>query len=487
MKKRAIWIFDENFLMLTYLSMCSFMEHCDAQISLIYCSPKMKETDSKKFLELSPKVEIIYYDADVSRWETHLQAHILNRLARLHFTRLFEDDLLFMIDSDVAFSSDLKLGIEEIAMYHDNILQDIPMISGVVEFHSAADAYLYFKKKDKYGYTRKTTEESRINSYQSIYGQQWESLVNGFQYNNGFLVFHKARTLIDQWEQYYLTGLELQDINPLDDQVPLSAAIQKTKCSHWKMPNKWNSLGDLDGQFIMFHAWGGKWKIEIDQELQNNKSTSDYGNICSKYLPNCTDEWLAKFNENLLSFPYRYRHILGAFDHGNIFTDLLSQMNEGHIVEVGTYKGRSACFVAELIKTSKKNITFDTIDHFERHDTEIEMVKNNLLRAGVEGYVNVIKAHSINASEFYESNQLDFVFLDTESPIEKLPVELEVWYDKIKPGGILAGYDYSIHDTVFKSYDCVSDSFCVKHNVPNSTYEYQFIIQKPNNPINQEI
>ncbi|MDF1695915.1 MAG: class I SAM-dependent methyltransferase [Saprospiraceae bacterium] len=479
MKKRGLWIFDENYLMLTYLSACSFAEHSDVIITLIYCGEKMNDADLEIFQAIQEKVEVYYFTKDVSEWEAHMQANILNRLARLHFTKLFEDDLVFMIDSDVAFSEILNKKIKHVEERFNNHESIFPVISGVVEFLSASDAYLYFKKKDKAGFTRKTNESAKLNVYTRIYGSDWKSYISGFQFNNGFLIFYKARKLIEQWEHYYLAGLHDADVNPLDDQVPLAAAIQKTECTYWKMDPQWNSLGDLDGPFVMFHAWGGEWKIEIDQVLRNAEATSDYGNICKRYLTNCPAVWIKKFFSDLKSFPYRYRNIQGAFDHGTVFTDLIKRLESGKIVEVGTYKGRSACFLAELIKASGKNIQFTTIDHFERSDTSMQLVQKNLKRADVQDYVTVVEGESYETTKLFKEEELDFIFLDTDSSKNRLAVELESWYEKLKEGGILGGYDHSIHDTVFKSYDCASWSFCEKHAIPLMTYEYQFLIQKP--------
>ena len=119
------------------------------------------------------------------------------------------------------------------------------------------------------------------------------------------------------------------------------------------------------------------------------------------------------------------------------------------------------------------------IDNYERDDTSPELVLENLKKADVDEFVDVINADSIECSERYDNGQLDFIFLDTDSPGEYLKSELEVWYPKLKAGGILAGYDHTIHDTVFKSLDCVSSDFCSGKKIPLRTYEYQFIIQKP--------
>lgn len=479
MRKRALWIFDEAFCMLTYLSVRSFLESCDAIITLVYCGEEMKPEDEAMFLKLETNVEIHSYNTSLDKYEPRFHAHIRNRLARMHFARLYEDDLLFMIDSDVAFAHSIEDDFKEIEEHFESKDSNGPIIAGVVEFLSARDAYLYFKKKTSSGFTRKVPELNQVAGYQHVYGEDWPLLTDGFQYNNGFLIFYQARELIDQWEEYYLTGLDCADINPLDDQVPLSAAIQKTDCDYWLMDRKWNSLGDLNGSFNMFHAWGGEWKIEIDHVLRNKTAVSGFGEICVDILDDCAEHWINDFRESLTSIPYRYRHIHGAFDHGTVFTDLLSELDEGYIVEVGTYKGRSACFVAELIRNSEKAIKFDTIDHFLRDDTSKSMVINNLHRAGVGEFVDVIEADSLSASQNYHSEQLDFIFLDTDSPAEALERELEAWYAKLKAGGVIAGYDHTIHDTVFKSYDCVVTSFCEKYEIPVSTYEYQFVIRKP--------
>jgi len=479
MRKRALWIFDESYAMLTYLSVCSFIKGCDAIVTLIWCGGNMTDDEKMIFEQIDAPVEIYHFSADVSIYEEHLQSNILNRLARLHYTRMFSEDLLFMIDSDVAFGDTLSDEMQEIDRYFYENENDPPLISGVVEFLAASDAYLYFKKKDKNGFTRKTPSYKKTEVYNSIYGKDWAKSMQGFQYNNGFLIFYRATKLIDQWERYYLEGLKYAEVNPLDDQVPLAAAIQNTKCRHWLMPPKWNSLGDLQGPFVMFHAWGGEWKIEIDQVLRNKTATSTYGQLIKPYLPDCPQKWITQFNENLKSFPYRYRYIQGTFDHGTVFTDLMRELTEGHIVEVGTYKGRSACFLAELIKNQKKDIRFDTVDHFERADTSYDLVQSNLARADVSDYVNVIQNSSLKAARTYATHQLDFVFLDTDSEATDLEKELEIWYAKVKPGGILAGYDHTIHDTIFQSYHCVTAAFCQQKRIPLRSYEYQFIIQKP--------
>lgn len=52
------------------------------------------------------------------------------------------------------------------------------------------------------------------------------------------------------------------------------------------------------------------------------------------------------------------------------------------------------------------------------------------------------RAHSVNASKHFENESLDFVYLDADHKYEPVRADIQAWWPKIKPGGILAGHDY---------------------------------------------
>ena len=50
--------------------------------------------------------------------------------------------------------------------------------------------------------------------------------------------------------------------------------------------------------------------------------------------------------------------------------------------------------------------------------------------------------HSFEAVKNYENEFFDFVYLDDDHGKEHVEEELDLWYPKIKPGGVLCGHDY---------------------------------------------
>lgn len=67
----------------------------------------------------------------------------------------------------------------------------------------------------------------------------------------------------------------------------------------------------------------------------------------------------------------------------------------------------------------------------------------------------LIRATSSEAIEMFEDNQLDFIYIDGNHSYESVKEDLQLYYDKIRPGGIIAGDDYghSWHPGVKKAVD----------------------------------
>ncbi len=55
----------------------------------------------------------------------------------------------------------------------------------------------------------------------------------------------------------------------------------------------------------------------------------------------------------------------------------------------------------------------------------------------------LIRESSETASKSFKANQLDFVFIDAGHTYEDVKVDLQSWFDKVRPGGIVAGDDYT--------------------------------------------
>jgi len=165
--------------------------------------------------------------------------------------------------------------------------------------------------------------------------------------------------------------------------------------------------------------------------------------------------------------PINYdKNIEGWFNFSEIYQEAVEAApQEGaHFVELGVLKGASTSYMASLIYDSKKNIRFDAVDWFkgsEEHKTMsgvfpaglddettrtawlYELAKSNLKPAIDLGIVNLVKKSVKEAIVEYPDQSLDFVYHDAGHEYEDLMEELPVIWKKIKPGGYLAGHDYS--------------------------------------------
>ena len=142
-----------------------------------------------------------------------------------------------------------------------------------------------------------------------------------------------------------------------------------------------------------------------------------------------------------------YLQIPGWFSSDVLYTDVVRKAEEGaHFVEVGSYEGQSAAFMAVEIINSGKHIKFDCIDTWTHHnnihdpDEAYNTFQNNM--KPVEGVYNPIRMDSVEASKLYSDNSLDFVYIDADHSYESVKKDIIAWLPKVKTGGILAGHDY---------------------------------------------
>jgi predicted O-methyltransferase YrrM len=126
-------------------------------------------------------------------------------------------------------------------------------------------------------------------------------------------------------------------------------------------------------------------------------------------------------------------------------------------VEVGTWKGRSAAFMAVEIALSGRAIDFDCVDTWEGSLNEQEHQLDQSVKEGrlyeeflsnmepVIGYFHPIRMRSTEAAKLYPDHSLDFVFIDAQHDYESVCQDIDAWLPKIRQGGVIAGHDYN-HD-----------------------------------------
>ena len=147
----------------------------------------------------------------------------------------------------------------------------------------------------------------------------------------------------------------------------------------------------------------------------------------------------------------KHKQIPGWFNFEDIYLKMIRLFNEGHFVEIGTFMGKSAHFMAVEIYNSGKEIQFDTIDTFlgspnemqSKHKVFNEMDVYQRAKDNLKGLpVNIIKSDSIEASKNYKDGSLDFVFIDGSHTYEDVCKDIRAWFPKVKNGGFIGGHDY---------------------------------------------
>jgi hypothetical protein len=170
-----------------------------------------------------------------------------------------------------------------------------------------------------------------------------------------------------------------------------------------------------------------------------------------------------------------YQNIYGWFNYEGLYSDIINSLQDGaHIVEIGSYKGKSTAYLAVEKINSGKNIKIDIIDSWNGEDGTgrapwsdyidepdkgvkkpngdiFEEFKTNL--QSVLHTINPIQALSLDAVKNYQDKSLDFIFIDGDHNYEGIKKDLIAWRPKMKDGAIMAGDDYNPSWGVIQAVD----------------------------------
>lgn len=127
---------------------------------------------------------------------------------------------------------------------------------------------------------------------------------------------------------------------------------------------------------------------------------------------------------------------------------LINQYNLKVGAEVGIYMGSHCKRILETTQVSKlfgidPYMPWNAEDTMSvnHYDLFYNKVKDKLSYFGER--FSLIRNFSIFASKQFYDASLDFVFIDGDHSYAAVKADLESWYDKVRPGGIVAGDDYA--------------------------------------------
>jgi predicted O-methyltransferase YrrM len=140
-------------------------------------------------------------------------------------------------------------------------------------------------------------------------------------------------------------------------------------------------------------------------------------------------------------------------DEGRWYARFARALRGGTLVEVGSWKGRSASFAGPVCNAN--GTRFVCVDHWSgsadtlsgryaealaREDVEA-VFRANMEALGIR--VEVIAARSRVAAERFAPGSVDRVFLDASHDGASVTDDLRLWSACLADGGVIAGHDYS--------------------------------------------
>ncbi len=107
-----------------------------------------------------------------------------------------------------------------------------------------------------------------------------------------------------------------------------------------------------------------------------------------------------------------------------------------------------------------QNVYRDGMNLEQKHfDVLYYIVKARLDAFGQRSVL--LRKTSALAAQLFEDNQLDFVYIDANHSYQHVKEDLHIWYNKIRPGGIIAGDDYN-HPSHLGVKKAVDEFFAAK-------------------------
>lgn len=206
-------------------------------------------------------------------------------------------------------------------------------------------------------------------------------------------------------------------------------------------------------------------------------------------------------------FVPRTMDMSGWASEASIYEDAASSINATLIVEVGTWKGMSASFLAGYLK--KKNsgvlVCVDTWlgapEFWTRRFTEgqkdstrdLNLVNgypsvyytflSNMIHLNLKDFVMPFPVPSSVAAEVFKFKNIkaDLIHVDGSHEYRAVLNDLEMWWEILVPGGILMGDDYNMWPGVTKAVD----EFAATKGAIVTTKDKVFWLSKPKHTLSK--
>ena len=137
-----------------------------------------------------------------------------------------------------------------------------------------------------------------------------------------------------------------------------------------------------------------------------------------------------------------------------LFTLCYMQEMKGDVVEIGSWQGKSASFLARAVKESA-NGKFYAIDHFNgnvgkehlyttgnKYISIKDAFVNNIEKIQLSDYVNLLDMENTKAAEKLRKKTIRFLFIDGDHTKAGVLKDIELFFPMLEEGSIVVFDDY---------------------------------------------
>lgn len=149
-----------------------------------------------------------------------------------------------------------------------------------------------------------------------------------------------------------------------------------------------------------------------------------------------------------------------------MFDQIIDRYDNCLFAELGSFKGKSAVYMARRIKEKGKNIKLVCIDLWpaphelertlkvgagqgaesdkinERGESLMQEFVDNINKYDVADIIMPVRTYSELAADYFPDNYFSFVYVDAGHEYDHVIRDIQAWLPKVEVGGVLGGHDY---------------------------------------------
>jgi hypothetical protein len=186
-----------------------------------------------------------------------------------------------------------------------------------------------------------------------------------------------------------------------------------------------------------------------------------------------------------------YQAVDGWFNFREIYDNAIREARDGTImVEIGSWYGRSAAYLAVEIANSGMQIDFYCVDTWtgsadlpwmaehlaRRGHSAFPFFRENMQRGGVWKFIKTISQPSVQAATLFDCASVDFVMVDGAHDYANVRNDVRAWLPKLKLNGLMAGDDADWPGVLIGAHETIP---CSEINIANNGANWLYRKRRP--------